>query len=197
MSVNKLATICAATLLCSCARGFDATDKTTESKSARPELPAMMQAITKKIQQQIPELVAPGAATQTPASARVWKGEEYVAEFVRAEHVAADPRKRAKSGLPYLALRITVASYASPADAQKDVQRSLRLRPAMTPPQETYKGASLYRYAPGAANVICQAGPYVVEVSPLPRSGLDQSAVMKAVDAVLAEIESPAKPDAN
>ncbi len=163
-------------------------NSSVSSKASETETSKLIRAICKKIDEQLPELACKRIATEIPASARVWDSEEQVAAgFVRVENGAADPRELAKRELPYEALSITLAHYASPVDAQKDVERSLRRRPAMSPPKETYKGALLYRYSPGGT-AICHSGPYVVELSPVPRSRLDPSVLMKALDTVLEQI---------
>jgi hypothetical protein len=122
----------------------------------------------------------------TSSSREVWKGEEYAsAEFIWAAQTGANP----PAPSPYWALDITIHRYVSLAEVQKDLERGFRSRPAVAPPKEGYKGAALYRYGPGA-NVICQCGLYIIEISPLSHNDFTDSLVMKALDIALGELNA-------
>lgn len=150
-----------------------------------------LQNVFKKIEQQLPELRSAGMTNGTSSSREVWHGEEYVSGgFVLATNAARDPRELAWQRITSLAFSMTIHRYASADNSQKDLEQGLDLRPAMVPPKETYKDAALYRYDSGAGNMICQFDRYVIEISPMPRSGISQSLLTKALDVVLAELNS-------
>jgi hypothetical protein len=175
----------------SCAASPDASNVPSVAKLANVNLVTVMQKILEKTVQQLPELKSAGITTGTSSSAEAWAGDEYAtAGFMLAANAAYHPRELARKGLPHIALRTTVHRYVSPGAAQKDLERNLFARPAMAPPKETYKGATLYRYASGAGNVICQFNKYIIEISPIPQSGIKPSLVMKVLDVVMAELGS-------
>ncbi len=132
------------------------------------------QEIFKQIARQLPELKLLGETNGTSSSSEVWKGEEYATAHYGNESDT-------------FALSITIHRYASAGAAQEDVKKGFGMRPALPPPQETYKGARLHRYASGG-NAICQLNQYIIEIIPGPRSGVKQTEVMKALDAALAEL---------
>ncbi len=134
------------------------------------------QDIFEQIGRQLPKLNCLGTSSGTSSSSEVWKGEEYATAHYGNESDA-------------FALSITIHRYPSTDAAQEDLKKGFGMRPALPPRRETYKSARLYRYASGG-NAICQFNQYIIEVTPGPRSGLTQSAVMKALDAALAGLRN-------
>jgi hypothetical protein len=145
-----------------------------------------MQSILKKIEQQLPELASAGISAGTSSSAHgqdeAWHGEEYAAAgFI----LPNNPRYRPQD------LHVTIHRFATSGEAQQFLEESLRWRQATPQPKERYKDATLYRYlgASGAVmTALCQAGQYIVEISPYSEGGIPLT--MKVLDVVLAELDS-------
>jgi hypothetical protein len=142
------------------------------SHSPNPNAAARLQNIFKEIEHQFPELGSANITSGTSSSGEVWKGEQYATAW-------------------FGSFRITIHRYASSDGAHKDVESSLRLRPATFQPKEIYKGTTLYRYQIASGKVmtaICQSGQYIIEIN----SSTERASqlTMKVLDAVLAELHS-------
>jgi hypothetical protein len=158
--------------------------------------PATFQQKTfQKVERRVPELVCIGTSTGIPGSGQVWHGEEYAsAAFVLRKNTRYHPAgefPRSTTPVPYADLFVTITRYASSSDAQKDLEKSFRLRAVTFEPKVTYKGATLYKYQGASGSVmaaICQSGLYVIEISPNSESA--SLLTMKVLDVVLAELHS-------
>jgi len=171
---------------------------TTSSRSVETFSPAQLQnhakEIFNKIEQQAPELGSTGMTTGTSSPAEAWHSEEYAAGgfflLMNPTYISKEfsQLRGMSSGKPLPDLHVTIHHYASSGDAQKDLEKSLRAR--QQPPQRKglYKGAMLYRSHSGAGRVICEDGPYIIEIS----AGSEGASplVMKVLDVVLAELNS-------
>lgn len=186
--IVKTVTIWAAGLLiCGCVTSPD----TNRSPPAvmRTNTATMAHTIFQKIEQQLPELSLAGPTNAISPSAGIWKGgEDASAAFFlwrnpRYPPVEFPPARRT----PFLDLQVTIARYPSSNDAQHALESSLFQRPAMTPPKENYRGASLYRYTSGGGTTICHSGRYVIEVNPYSEGATPLT--MKALDIVLGELD--------
>jgi hypothetical protein len=84
----------------------------------------------------------------------------------------------------YLALGLNIRRFVSSGEVQRYLENTFRERPAVPPAREDYHGAAFYRYKSALGAVICQEGPFVVEMNP--RSERGGTLVMKVLDIVLA-----------
>lgn len=99
------------------------------------------------------------------------------------------------SGKPLPDLFVIIHRYAFSGDAQKDLEMNLRVRQQSPQRKGLYKGAMLYRSHSSAGRVICEDGPYITESS----AGSEGTSplVMKVLDVVLAELNSPSPSPSN
>jgi hypothetical protein len=152
-----------------------------------------LQDILMKIAQQLPELGAMGRTNGTSSPAEAWNGEEYASGgFVLLESPRYPPGNfPGAPRQPFQDLHITIHRYASSGEAQSDIEKSLRRRPATFQPRESYKGATLYRYlgaSEGIMTAICQADRYIVEINSYSEGA--SPFIMNVLDVVLAELDS-------
>jgi hypothetical protein len=162
--------------------------KPIEERAGQP-----LENVLRKIGRQFPDLAVEGMDTGTASSAgkspfEMWLGEEWAS--VRLV-LAKNPRPL--SGYPghfIPDLYVTICLYASHDDEQRDVEKSLfgSMRQQTPSSKGQYKEATLYRWSSGGGHVVCQAGLYVVEITPVSEGA--SPLVMKVLDAVLAELES-------
>jgi hypothetical protein len=145
----------------------------------------IMQERLAKIGQKLPELALTSTNSGKPSSAQVWQGDEFAsARFFLRDHpryAPASPPSQPSSA-PLSDLEVVITHYVSSNNAQQAVEQSLRHRPAASPPRESYKGMWLYRYTCGGGVVICQSGPYVIEVCPFSEAATPLA--MKVLDIV-------------
>jgi hypothetical protein len=168
----------------------DTQSSSATAPSTNLNTATVLQHISKQIEQQLPELASVSITAGTSSSAVVWQGEEYArAGFALAKNPRYPPREflRARR-IPLWDLEVIIARYASSSEAQAALEKSLSQRPAMAPSKESYKGASLYRYASGARNAVCHSGQYVVEITPFSEGA--GPLTMKVLDVVLGELGS-------
>jgi hypothetical protein len=168
---------------------------TTSNRSVETFSPVQLQnhakEIFNKIEQQVPELGSTGMATGTSSPAEVWHGEEYASGgFFLLKNPTYISKgfsqlRGMSSRKPLPDLYVTIHHYVSSSDAQQDVQNSLRLRQAALPQKKSHEGAVLYKYHSGGGTVICEDGPYVIEINP---GNNGRPFVMKVLDVVLAEL---------
>lgn len=157
------------------------------------ETTTFMPDILKKIERQFPELGSLGRTNGTASPAEAWNGEEYASgSFFLLNNPRYPPRDFPRaSRRPHQDLRVIIGRYASSGDAQHDVEKSLKQRPAAFQPGESYKGATLYRYlgASGAVmTAICRSDQYVIEISASSDGGSQRT--MRVLDVVLAELDT-------
>jgi hypothetical protein len=162
------------------------------SKPTNLNTATLLQNALTKIDQQVPELKSIGMSTGISSLGQAWHGEEYAsAEFVLRKNIRYHPAgefSHETTPVPYVDIYITITRYASFDDAQKDLERGLRLRQATPEPKANYKGATLYKYRSGGGTVICEDGLYVVEINP--NSEGASPIVMQVLDVVLTELDS-------
>lgn len=160
------------------------------TNSANQETAPSLQNLLQKIEQKIPELES--VDMTIPPS---WHGEECVSTgFVLRKNTRFHPIgdfQRETSPVPYIDVFATIARYGSSSDAQNDLEKSLRMRPAAFPPRAIYKGAVLHKYEGASgkpSTAICQSGLYIVEINA--NSEGASPFIMKAMDVMLARIDS-------
>ena len=188
MKINsKTATICAAGLLiCGCVTSPD-TNRSPPAVT-RTNTATIAHTLFQKIEQQLPELSLAGRPTPYRRPPEYGKVEKIQVPDFSCRRIPDIPRwnslgkENAVSGSSG-----HIARYPSSRDAQHALQSSLFQRPALTPPKENYRGASLYRYTSGGGTTICHAGEYIIEINPYSEGA--RPLTMKVLDIVLGELD--------
>src|SRR5277367_5284933 len=112
--------------------------------------------ILRKIEQQFPELKSLGITNGSASSLEWWNGEEYASSsFFLLNSPRYPPRDfPAAPKRPFQDLKVIICRFATGDDAQSAVEKSIRQRPAAFQPEESYKGAMLYRYVGASGSVM-------------------------------------------
>ena len=167
----------------------------TEIDVSEAVAPDSIESVLSKVAQHLPELNKAARHDRTVSAPSAWEGDD----FAQIELLLKDQPENLPSGwlsqsnfVPVLGLSVQLVRYSSASEAQKAVQRSLRMRPAAMPRGENYKNVILYRYDSVGAHIICSFESFIIEV--VAGSESLTSITFKVLDSILSELRLIADP---